>query len=77
MKNLECCANPAQTNLHETKPEIVNGHYVAVPCWNRICTRCHTHWYGHPDSLTKYTKQEWDALMNTALEDEPAKLEWQ
>jgi hypothetical protein len=75
MNDLACCDNPAQTNLHEAKPVLVNGRYELEPCWNRICTRCHTHWYGHPDNLKKYTNKEWDLLMNSAF-DEPAKVEW-
>ena len=77
MKDLTCCDSPSQHNLHEVRHVIEDGRYVPVPCWNRICSRCQTHWYGHPDRLVKYTKQEWDALMNTAFDDEPARLEWQ
>jgi hypothetical protein len=70
MTTLECCANPAQTNLHEVKHVIGDsGSFVAEPCWNRICSRCHTHWYGHPDNLKKYSRAEWDELMSHAFDD--------
>jgi hypothetical protein len=60
---MECCKNPAQYNMHEFRYEIVDGKYAAIPCWNRICTNCFTHWYGHPDNLKRYTKQEWDKMI--------------
>ena len=75
MNDLTCCDKPAQTNLHEVKYEIVDGRYVAVPCWNRVCTRCFTHWHGSPDNLKKYSSKEWGVMMNTAFE-EPARTEW-
>ena len=69
MNDLTCCANPAQTNLHEVKHVISKeGRYVAEPCWNRICTRCYTHWYGHPESLKKYIRQQWDEMINKTFE---------
>lgn len=77
MNILECCDKPAQTNLHEAKHVIgASGRYELELCWNRICTHCHTHWYGHPDSLKKYTRQEWDTLMNTAFDEDPTRLEY-
>lgn len=75
MNDLTCCDRPAQSNMHEVKHEIVDGRYVATPCWNRICSNCYTHWYGHPDSLKKYSRKEWDLMMDKAFE-EPAKVEW-
>ena len=74
VNDLTCCDKPAQTNLHETKHVIsVSGRYELESCWNRICTRCHTHWYGAPDNLKKYSSKEWDVIMNTAFK-EPAKV---
>lgn len=75
MKILDCCSRPAQANLYEVKYEIVDGRYAGIPCWNRICTNCYAHWYGHPDRLTKFTKQEWDLLINSTFDEEPAKLD--
>jgi hypothetical protein len=75
MNILDCCAKPAQHNLHEKKHELnEQGRYVAALCWNRLCSSCYTHWYGHPDNLKRYTRQEWDALINTAFDEEPARL---
>jgi len=61
--SMECCKNPAQYNMHEFRYEIVDGRYAAIPCWNRICTNCFTHWYGHPDNLKRYTGKEWDKMI--------------
>jgi hypothetical protein len=30
---------------------------------NRVCTLCWSHWHGPSDNITRYTRKEWDALM--------------
>lgn len=58
----DCCKRPSIAVLHEKKPVISQeGRYVFEPCLNKICTNCHTHWYGHPDSVKQFTSKEWDA----------------
>ena len=68
--DMTCCKNPAQYNMHEFKySPNENGYHYPEPCWNRVCTNCYTHWYGHPDKLKKYTRKEWDAMIEGSFND--------
>lgn len=70
MTTLDCCDKPAQTNMHEFKHVLnSNGRYQAEPCWNRICSNCYTHWYGHPENLKKYTRKQWDEMIEKAINE--------
>ena len=35
---------------------------------NSMCSSCGYHWYGHGE-VKEYTRKEWDALMETALNE--------
>jgi hypothetical protein len=67
--DMNCCKNPAQYNMQEYKYTIGNdGTFYKVPCLNRICTNCYTHWYGPPENLIKYSRNEWDKMINKAFD---------
>ena len=64
----DCCRNPKiQVFDHWDgyKPGI--GERTV----NRVCLTCHTHWHGDPENPTRYTKREWDKLMDEAEQGGP------
>lgn len=32
---------------------------------NRLCLKCKQHWYGPESAVREYTRQEWDAYVNS------------
>ena len=57
---MSCCNKPDVATLHDFIHEIENGKYITVPCINKVCIKCFTHWYGKSDSIKRYSKKEWD-----------------
>lgn len=56
MTTESCCQKPSIVNM----PFRANGEQWT----NRMCMACGAHWYG-ADTIQRYTRQEWDALMNS------------
>ena len=51
-----CCDRPSVVVMDYTTSD--RGRVT-----NRVCTLCWSHWHGPSDNITRYTRKEWDALM--------------
>ena len=54
----ECCDKQNLTRM------------LPAPRVNDMCLACGAHWYGVGDDVTEYTRRQWDALMDAALDAE-------
>lgn len=66
--SLICCSKQSIVTLHELRYEILDSRYVKKPFLNKVCCNCYSHWYGEPDSLKKYSRNEWDEMINKSFE---------
>lgn len=68
-----CCKRPDIANMdHKKYVPSSRGGYSAFPRVNRCCLNCWEHWYGPPNAVKRYSRGEWDDVMQAAFEVEKA-----
>lgn len=61
----KCCARPGVATMDHVK----GYHGDTKEMVSRVCLKCGTHWYGEAGNVREYSRREWDAWINSALEE--------
>ena len=59
----KCCEKPNVCTMDYLSYSLADRYATATPRINRVCIRCHTHWFGRRNRVRQYRSKEWDALI--------------
>lgn len=66
----KCCDRQSLAIMDHKWPLFVNNDEGRIVKVNRMCMRCYTHWAGNEGDVKKFTKAEWNALIEGLFDED-------